>query len=88
MSKPDERSARQVTGCRAWVCCRFQTAFPCSARREALGTSLLTPEPYCVGTTDVSTCVWQGDECLIFGSLLPCAVAPCLPVAQESKPLW
>lgn len=73
MSEPDERPEHQVTG---WVCLSL------------LCTSLLTPEPYRVGTTDVSTCVWQGDECLIFGSLLPCAVAPCLPVAQESKPLW
>lgn len=79
MSEPGERSEVHVPGC------LFQTTLPCSARREALGISLLTPETYQVGTAKVSTCVRQGDERLIFGSLFLHVVTPCLPGAQESK---
>lgn len=51
MSEPDERSEVYVSGC------RFQTTFPRSARIEALGISMLAPEPYQVGT--VNLC-WAG----------------------------
>lgn len=81
MSEPDERSELHVAGC------LFHTTFPCSARIEALGISLLSPEPYQVGTANVSTGVRQGEERLILGSLLLSAVVPCLPAAQESMPL-
>lgn len=42
---------------------------------RGFGHLLLTPEPYQVGTAIVSTCVGQGDERLIFSSLLLHVVA-------------